>query len=487
MLKSVILAALLALAAPAFATPTRVREIDHYNLIVPDDYDGTYYYSLSPNFVNHWYVDYYSDGTSLGWAFLNVGVGDLVIWWNKAYEAGSLYTGLSGGAASLGLNGTAFAVDTLNAWEPREKRVAVPDNKLALGYALPVSDSLTLALCFRLAEANAQKDFDQSGPNGAPILLGASTAAYMASLYGGMQTSKYWNTQGSNALLLSPQFSWAGRSLAVDCKVDMIWNGIDNKHSEEVHDAGLTQVGTVTQTLKDHGTLSWQAKPRVRYMLNDSDSLVLRGTYGKLGLGADHHITGSFTGAGLTAAQQAGLDQTDSTSDLGLEVWDGFLGYLKTWDHGKDLLVMGAGANGTNTSLSLRSYQPRAGGVNFNDLTALNSTDSYGSLWAVPFIMGTELTLKPWLRGRASVSRNLFNGGSTATRSDSFAASGALASHSVTTTGSDAADAWWAGAGFGFYFGALTWDIALDNSFLASATGAAMANPLLQSSFTYDF
>ncbi len=61
---------------------------DNLNQIVPDDWDATTYYSLSPNFKNHWYADSYPSGKSLGWAFVDIGIGTLVVWYNKPFEGG---------------------------------------------------------------------------------------------------------------------------------------------------------------------------------------------------------------------------------------------------------------------------------------------------------------------------------------------------------------------------------------------------------------
>ena len=64
-----LLAAILLGPGLAHATDTRLLTVDNMNQIVPDDWDATTYYSLSPHFKNQWYADQYSTGKSLGWAF----------------------------------------------------------------------------------------------------------------------------------------------------------------------------------------------------------------------------------------------------------------------------------------------------------------------------------------------------------------------------------------------------------------------------------
>ncbi len=62
MKKLLTLALLLALLGgpkAAQATPTRLLTTDNMNQIVPDDWDATTYYSLSP-LQNHWYADQYA-------------------------------------------------------------------------------------------------------------------------------------------------------------------------------------------------------------------------------------------------------------------------------------------------------------------------------------------------------------------------------------------------------------------------------------------
>jgi hypothetical protein len=479
---------LLALLVPRIlpATPTRILTIDNGNMIVPDDWDATYYYSRSPAFNNHWYIDTYANGKSLSWAFLDINIGTLVVWFNKEYEGGALYSALATNGAGLGFSATDFSTDVSTAWEPRENRLKAPDNKLALGLAVPVMDSLTLGLCFRLAQLTNIKNFDNQDGTGGPVSLSISSATYEGTLYPALYVNKYGNTQSSDGLVISPQISFDTDRFSFDAKYDMVWSGIDNKHTEEVSDGLGTRSGTITQTLKDKERLSWYLKPKLRFMLNDRSSLMLRGTLGHLDLSADHRVAGTFSGSAFSAAQLAGYDHIDATADMGIDQWDLFGGWLNTWDGGKNLVVIGVGGNGQTAKVLATQYQQKAGGSSYNDLTAQSVTDVTDTKWAVPLVMGTELTLNKWLKGRGMVSRNLFTLANTKTVVETFNSAGVKQSRKAGEVGSDYGPGWVLGTGFGMNFGQLSWDIALNTGFLA-ANNTVFTNPLYQSSFTYEF
>ncbi len=496
------LLALTVLITPALnATPTRVMTIDNGNLIAPDDYDATYYYSLAPHFKNHWYADVYGGtGKSVGWAFLDLDVaGTLVIWWNKPFEGGALYDAVIANNGGLGMNATDFGVNSVAASEAKELRVKAPDNKLALGYAYELSDALNLGFCFRLAQLNqTQDESSEDGTGGSTIFAGAkgtSAATYQGSYYSGLGLgiNKYSNTQASSGMVLSPQFSYTGESILLDTKFDMVWTGIANKHTEDLRDVGGTVSGTLTQTLKDKGTMSWYVKPRLRYALDQSSSIVLRGTYGVLDLSNEHRVTGSFSGAGLSTIQKSGYDHVDFDQALTVTQYDFILGLLKTWDKGKNLVVLGAGLNGQSAKVLDRTFQQSATAVTYNDLVKKSVVDVTASNFAVPVVMGTELSLNSWCKGRAMITRNFFTGASTATKSETFNSSGTLTAKSTTNTGSDLGAGWVFASGFGLNFGQLSWDIALNTGALSSGTATQVAttegfiNPIYQSSFTYEF
>src|SRR5258708_38908990 len=113
-----ILLMLLALAPLGLrATPTRALALDDQQMLVPDDYDATVYYHLSPNYKNHIYADVFGDGTARGWAFLDIKVGTLVLWWNNAYNAQNAFDGLSSGN-KLGYQALDLNASTGNAFAP---------------------------------------------------------------------------------------------------------------------------------------------------------------------------------------------------------------------------------------------------------------------------------------------------------------------------------------------------------------------------------
>ena len=469
----------LLLGATAHATPTRILTIDNGNLIVPDDWDATYYYSLSPNFQNHLYFDSYPSGKSFGWAFLDIKFGTLVLWFNKPFELGGLYDQAVANGASLGYSATDFGSG--NAWGPKEKRLKAPDNKLAIGYALPLGDGLNLGLCFRLAQLD---DKDEGENSGGLAPYGASGAA-LASLYPGLLVSKYSNEQASNGLLLSPQFSYFAEHFSLDAKFDLAWAGVDSKHSENVGNG--SDSGIVTQTLKEKGTMNWAIKPRLRYMLGNDGSLVVRGEYGKQGFSTEHRVQGSFSnGGGLSGLQASGYDFADGSQDLGLTQWEAVAGLVKSWDKGKNLVVIGAKVEGATDTALNSSYQVNNAPSTYNDIVLKEKVDTTVNKLAVPVFMGAELGLAPWAKARGMVSRNFYTADDSSVTDETYASTGALSGRQVRKASDNIGADWQLAMGFGLNFGSFAWDTALNTGFLSSDNGA-MVNPLYQSSFTYGF
>jgi hypothetical protein len=221
-MRLVLLLMLILAGAPLAATPTRILTIDNGNQIVPDDWDAVYYYSLAPNFKNHVYFDTYSNGNSFGWAFLDTGFGTVVLWWNKPFEAGGLYSAAVANGGALGYSSTAFATNLAQAWEPKEKRILAPDNKLALGYALPVNESLNLGFCLRVATLDDVAEAEKRDGAGAPSAYGASLGSLVDGVggyYNAQNTWKYANRQAANGpssassampSVSTPSWTWSG-------------------------------------------------------------------------------------------------------------------------------------------------------------------------------------------------------------------------------------------------------------------------------------
>lgn len=478
------------LTGSAAATPTRILTIDNGNQIVPDDWDATIYYSLSPNFKNHFYFDQYSDGSSLGWAFLDLKLATLVVWWNKPYEAGLLYDAVVSNGSALGYSSTAFATNSAHVFEAKENRIATPDTKVGLGLAVPLSEALNLAVCFRLAQLDDIAQGENFGAAGAPAVYSGNTST--ASLvndpayYPSLGVWKYENQQASKGILISPQFSYFGSRFTLSAKFDLLWDGVDNSHSEELLGSG-TQTGSVTQTLKEKGTLSWAIKPHFRYELNDSSSVVLRGSYSKLGFNSEHRIQGSFSGSFGAAKQLAGYDYVDGSQALEAVPWEAVLGLLKTWEHGRHSLVLGAGAKGETDTVLNQAYQAPASAASYDDISRVRKVDISVTKLAVPIFMGAELGLTPWAKARGMISRNFYSTDETISRDESYDSTGAITARSTTRTADDSNPDWTVAMGFGLNFGSFSWDTALNSGVLGSAKGAAFVNPLYQSSFTYAY
>jgi hypothetical protein len=472
--------ALWGLSAVAGATPTRVLAIDGQNQLVPDDWDAVYYYSLAPNFKNHFYVDVYPDGTGSAWAFLDVSLGTLVIWWNKAYEGKGLFDAHSGIGNGLGLSALSLDATAANPWEPLEKRLLSPDSKLALGWGMPVTDGLNLGFCLRYAQSDLVRD--SSAQSGAAA-FGASAGAYQGSEYAGFNTTAYQNRQSSSGWILVPQLSYAAEKLTFDGKVEFILQDVANRHEESLDDGG-SAVGTLTHELLDRPKMAWHAKGKLRYQAAPEFSWVLRGDYGVLGLDLEHRVKGAFSGA-LSARQLAGFDHVDASQAFSLKPWSAMLGAVKSLERGKHLLVLGIGANGATSLTRTESFQPRSGGAGIDALAPASVAETATEAWAVPLIFGGEATLASWCRARLHVSRNFFAGERTLKSAETYDATGALIGRVSGENGSSESAAWAFNSGLGLQYGRFAWDALLSTQVLAGA--GAFSDPLLQSSFTFTF
>jgi hypothetical protein len=474
------------LAAGLKATPTRLLTVDNMQQVVPDDWDATVYYSLSPHFQGHWYADSYANGKDFGWAFLDIKIGTLVLWFNKDFEGDPLYDGLVA-KNSIGINNTGFSNNTFNSVEPREDRIQDPDTKIGLGYAYELLDSLNVALCFRYAQQN--NTLESSGDAaGSPMNLGFSSAYSTSGLGGAFasvsQVSHAKDSQAENAILLSPQFSYTGSKFTLDCKFDMFWPTVNNRHDEDVFQNAVNH-GSTTQTLKDRGAMNWQLKPKLRYMLSDDSSVVLRGAYDKLDLSTDHRVSGSFSGSYASLANS--YDFKDASQDFTLDELDGFLGLVKTWERGRDLVTCGVGFTQTTLKALGSSYQIRGGASAYDDTVLASTQEGQDVQWVVPVMLGGEIGLSPWAKARAVVQRNFFSSDDSKTVTKTYDNQGTLSSQRTTEATGDFDKGWAFNGGFGFSFGSFNWDTALNLGTLSSPNGTGFVNPLYQSSFTYAF
>lgn len=482
------LAMALLLGGALRATPTRILTIDNGNLIVPDDWDATYYYSLAPNFKDHLYFDQYADGHGFGWAFLDLKLATLVLWFNKPFEGGGLYDAAIANGGPLGYSSTPFSSVLVQAWEPKETRLRAPDNKIALGLAVPVSNSLTLALCFRYAELYDRSDSRSQDGNGDPLAVGASLGSLVdgsGGYYSAMDNWDRTDIQSATGLLLAPQFSYFGERFTLSAKADFLWAGVDNEHAEGLVSAA--GAGSLSQSLKEKGTLSWSLKPHFRYSLNANDSLVLRGEYSQLGFNTEHRVVGHFAGSGFSSIQAAGFDHADATQDLKAVPWQAVLGYTHGFDRGKSIVVLGAALKGETDTVLDRSYQIRNSPSSYDDLVRLQRVDATVNSLAVPVFMGAEIDLKPWVKVRGMVSRHFYDLVQTDSVTETYDATDALSSRVQSRSSVDSGKGWDVALGFGLDLGSFNWDTAVNAGFLASPDGAAFSDPIYQSSLTYGY
>jgi hypothetical protein len=497
MLKCLLLA--LALAPLGLhATPTRALTVDDQQMLVPDDYDATIYYHLAPYYNNHLYVEADDDGTERGWAFLDIKVGTLILWWNKQSEATPAFDALASGN-KLGYKAMDLEANTGNAYAPLEGWIGAPQVKASLGYAYQFSQAFSAALCFQYATLDQTRNSASEDANGANTLapgLPLSLSRYMtmgAGYYNDLTVTSYANTQSSSELALAPSIGINTANYALDLKAEAIFNHINNTHQEDLTDTNGDMQGNITQGLRDEDKLSWFAMGKLRIPMN-LGALVLRGGYFDYDFSTQHTEQGSFSGSGFSnSGQLAGFGnvcgpQVDAEENLIVKNWNAMLGWTESIDKVQGLLVIGLGVNGSRTSQEDILYQPRTGGsmINYDDLVRETRNNTETDTLAVPLVMGTEVVLAKFMRCRGSVSRNIYASVDSATAQDNyFSNSGSLSGQQLAQNNSDQNSQWDVNAGLGFYFGAFIWDIAVNDAFLASEDG--LANIAYQSTLTWGY
>jgi hypothetical protein len=471
--------ALLFAAGQLSATPTRVMVLDNSNGLVPDDTDATRFYHIAPNYKDHVYLNLSNSGTAVGWAFLDIKYGTLILWWNKGTAGQNLFDAL-GQNNSLGYQELDLMSNTGNAHAPLEGWVKAPDAKISAGWAYNATDALNLALCVQWSELDQHRD--------APTIAGMprSMTRYLSTSYSNdLTVTSYANTQNSGGMVLAPSFGYSGKSFSLDAKYHLEWNNINNSHTENVRDGGGTMSGTVTQGLKDKGVLSSGPMARLRIPMGEG-SVVLRGLLLNQNLSTQHTQKGVFSGSGfLNPDELAGFDHVDAEENLSIQTWEGILGFVEPFNESKAMLVVGVGANGINSDQEDILYTPRTGGlsIKYNDLVRQTRSDLSSESLDVPFLIGAEAEISRWAKARGVLSRNVWSKTQAQVVNESFNTSnGNMASQAINQTTSENNN-WVFGAGLGLSAGSLSWDMAVNTSFLGSS--GTLANPILQSTLTW--
>jgi hypothetical protein len=476
------------------ASPTRALTLDDQQMLVPDDYDATIYYHLAPYYNDHLYLDLNDDGTQRAWAFLDIKIGTLVIWWNKESDAKNVFDGLASGN-KLGYQAMDLNANTGNAFAPLEGWIGAPQVKASLGYAYQFSENFSSALCFQYGSLDQTRNSASLDANGSTVLApGAplSLSRYLSnpSYYNDLSVSSYSNTQSSSELSLAPSIGINTSRYALDLKAAGIVSHINNSHSETVRDSGGDMQGNVTQGLRDEGRLSWLAMGKLRIPV-ESNALVIRGGYFDYDFSTQHTQQGSFSGSGFSSPQQlAGFGingpQVDAEENFTIKNWNAMIGWTENVDKAQGLFVIGLGVNGSETSQEDILYQPRQGGANYDDLVRQSRNISQTETLAVPLLIGSELTLAKFLRCRGSISKNLYASLQSSSSQDAYSASsGNLLSETQNQNSSDLSAAWNVNVGAGLYFGSFSWDLALNDAFLASDNG--LANLAAKSTLTWGY
>jgi hypothetical protein len=469
------------------ATPTRALTLDSQQMLVADDYDATIYYHLAPNFKDHFYVDLLNSGKALGWAFLDVKIGTLVLWWNKDAAGKPLFDGLASGN-KLGYQSLDLTSNTGNAHAPLEGWIKEPQVKLSAGYAMELTQRMNLGLCVQWATLDQTRDAATVDGSGAAIVAGApnSLSRYLSSYYtSNLKTTSYKNTQEASGLTGAVSLGINAERYALDIKAEAMKNGINNVHQEEDRDVAGTMSGSVTQGLKDKGALSWLAMGKMRVPMSEG-ALILRGGYFNYDFSTQHTQKGSFSGTGFASPEElAGFDHVDAEENYTVKNWDSMVGWTHAFDKTRGMLVLGLGMNDSLSRQEDLLYGPRPGG-SYNSLLTQSRSITINEAFAVPLVIGAELEISKFAKCSGSAIHNLYGTNSSTTVSEAFdSSSGALASRTDTRATSDANLGWHFNTGLGLYFGSFSWDMAINTAFLASSGG--WVNPAYQSTLGWGF
>ncbi len=402
------LAALVLFAHAASATPARVNALDGGNFLVPDDWDVLNFYSLTPEFTNHLYFYYPLDRKPYGWGMYDAGpVGSFIIWINRGPGTAAIFNA-AGKLSSLG-----FSNRDLDATEPgvadhdpKDGRIAVPDVRFSIGWGRRFTDGLSIGLCTQLAGTNESETEVTTGPGAVSGLLSDAGFVSTYALFSASVTG-FEQRQRSTSFVLGPSVSIKGEGFTLDLYAAYIALGVDNAWNATLlpdATAGFDR-GTVTRTLEFDGGASYQARGRFMMPLSDETTLAVNGGYTSLDLSTVRRIQGSFAGAGLSAAQAAGLDHTAATETLTAAPWSGIAGLVTRRNN--YLVVIGIGANGSAIEVDDAQRNPRTGGATLNDTVETDRSVTEIENLNVPLVLGVEYAVLRWLKLRAVGQRNL--------------------------------------------------------------------------------
>lgn len=483
-------------APPASATPARVNALDGGNFLVPDDWDVLNYYSLVPEFTNHLYFYYPLDRKPYGWGMYDAGAaGSFILWINRTAGTAPIF-GAARTLSTLGFSNRDLdaTVGGVADWDPKDGRIAIPDVRLSVGWGRRFGDALNAGLCIQWAGTD-ETHTDAATGGGSP--LGTLSDAGFVGTYNLFSASVtgFEQRQRSSSFVIGPSVSIKGEGYAVDLYGAYIALGVDNRWNVTLApDAGAGfDRGAVTRTLAFDGGASFQARGRVMVPLTDAVTLAVNGAFTSLDLSTERRLSGSFSGAGLSAVQAAGIDHADATETLTAAPWSGVAGLVtRTRDY---LVVIGLGVNGSSIEVADATRTPRAGGATLNDTvvaaTAATTIDNLN----VPMILGVEYTMTRWLKLRAVGQRNVLGRTTveTATTTDADA-DGTTDATTATTTETSGIRDWVFRLGFGLANERIGWDVLFNlapadpsysSPFFYAPRKATITNPSITTAVVY--
>ena len=477
-------------AASAGATPARVNALDAGTFLVPDDWDIINYYSLAPEFANHLYFYYPLSHQPYGWGNFEVKpLGTFIVWINLPNPTAPIFGAVSK-LSALGFKNLDLDAPGGQDWDPRETRIGTPDLKLGLGWGRRFGDALSVGMCTRLATLD---ESDTEAETGGAVGLLANPGSLLGVAVTSATVTSFETHQRSSTFALGPSLSWKGESFTVDAYAAWIVLGVDNTWKASLLKDATFDSADLSRSLEFDGSGSYQARLKVMVPLSDQSTLAVSGQWTSLDLSTKHTVKESYAGAGLTAAQKAGVDHVDGTETLTAAPWTSMAGVF-TRAH-EYLLVVGIGANGAaQESLDVAKAR-RATATDLNDLVVSNRTDTKVESFDVPFLMGAEYSMFSWLRLRAVAQRNLIGSVRVTSRSsEDTDFDGAVDQSSSSVSETHGTRDWLFRLGFGLVTDRIGWDVLVNlqpsdldyaSPFFTAPTKATWKNPSITTAVVY--
>jgi len=459
------LTSLLLISGISRATPSRVEAIDGGNSLVADDWDVSYFDNLAPYFANHVYVWYLPDNTMFGWGIYEIRpAGTFTIWINRPAGMAPLFQA-AGDPEHFGRSSGSILDQSGGgpAWAPREQRIGIPENLVALGWGRGIGNGMSAGFTFQYArnyEKESNSIRNESGSSafssGSPSL-----ASYILDSRPGSATVvDFVNSQSGGSIVLGPSFGCNFGNIVFDASANVALNSIKNTHTETFTTAaGDSTAGEITQTLQDTAPPSYGGKARMMIHVSEEDTLVIQGELALQDLSTQHRVKGVF-GSADPVTGAGNWNHVDQKEKLTVLPWTTAVGIThKVEDY---LVLVGLGANGRTTSANDLLSVPKNPATP-DDIGPSTRTKETETELAFPLIMGVEYAPTGWLQLRTVAQRNIWGSISYKTVSSSYdPSSGARIMEQTDADTSNMVKDWIVRAGTGLHSEGIGWDTYID-------------------------